>query len=70
MIESSEEYFKEGLSFLKGNDLERATDIAEKIVKEYEEIMLLIADLKDILANEYRKYEIIKTELTEIKERY
>lgn len=51
--------------------LQRLTGLErEKIVKEYEEIMLLIADLKDILANEYRKYEIIKTELTEIKERY
>jgi DNA gyrase subunit A len=51
--------------------LQRLTGLErEKIVKEYEEIMLLIADLKDILANEYRKYEIIKTELTDIKERY
>ncbi len=51
--------------------LQRLTGLErEKIVKEYEEIMLLIADLKDILANEFRKYEIIKTELGEIKERY
>jgi len=51
--------------------LQRLTGLErEKIVKEYEEIMILIADLKDILANEYRKYEIIKTELTDIKDRY
>lgn len=51
--------------------LQRLTGLErEKIVKEYEEIMLLIADLKDILANEFRKYEIIKTELSDIKERY
>ncbi|SEJ62199.1 DNA gyrase subunit A [Dyadobacter sp. SG02] len=51
--------------------LQRLTGLErEKIVKEYEDIMLLIADLKDILANEYRKFEIIKTELGDIKERY
>lgn len=51
--------------------LQRLTGLErEKIVKEYEEIMVLIADLKDILANEFRKFEIIKTELTDIKERY
>lgn len=51
--------------------LQRLTGLErEKIVKEYEEIMVLIADLKDILANEHRKYEIIKTELTDIKDRY
>ncbi|GGM91333.1 DNA gyrase subunit A [Dyadobacter beijingensis] len=51
--------------------LQRLTGLErEKIVKEYEEIMLLIADLKDILANEFRKYEIIKTELNDIKDRY
>lgn len=42
----------------------------EKIEKEYNEIMLLIADLKDILSNELRRMEIIKTELLEIKERF
>lgn len=51
--------------------LQRLTGLErEKIVKEYEEIMALITDLRDILANEWRKYEIIKTELTEIKDRY
>ncbi len=51
--------------------LQRLTGLErEKIVQEYEEIMKLITDLRDILANEHRKYEIIKTELGEIKERY
>lgn len=51
--------------------LQRLTGLErDKIVKEFEEIMLIIADLKDILANEYRKFEIIKTELTDIKDRY
>ena len=51
--------------------LQRLTGLErEKIVKEYEEIMILIADLKDILANEFRKFEIIKTELADIKDRY
>jgi DNA gyrase subunit A len=42
----------------------------DKIEKEYNEILALIADLKDILANEGRRMEIIKAELIEIKERY
>jgi DNA gyrase subunit A len=51
--------------------LQRLTGLErDKIVQEYQELIKLIADLKDILANESRKYEIIKTELTEIKERY
>ncbi|WP_025761625.1 DNA gyrase subunit A [Dyadobacter tibetensis] len=51
--------------------LQRLTGLErDKIIKEYEEIMLLITDLKDILANEFRKFEIIKSELSEIKERY
>lgn len=42
----------------------------DKIRAEYEEIMSLIKDLEDILTNEPRRYEIIKTELQEIKEKY
>ncbi|AWW28672.1 DNA gyrase subunit A [Echinicola strongylocentroti] len=42
----------------------------EKIQKEYDELMILIEDLKDILAKEERRMEIIKTELAEIKEKY
>src|SRR5690606_30732120 len=40
----------------------------DKIRAEYEEIMAFINDLKDILANESRRYEIIKEEMQEIKE--
>ena len=51
--------------------LQRLTGLErEKIQKEYEEVMLLITDLKDILDNKDRRMEIIKTELTEIKDRY
>ncbi|MHA4740234.1 DNA gyrase subunit A [Dyadobacter sp. MSC1_007] len=51
--------------------LQRLTGLErDKIVKEYEEIMALITDLKDILANESRKFDIVRTELNEIKERY
>ncbi|MEC5394343.1 DNA gyrase subunit A [Bergeyella sp. RCAD1439] len=42
----------------------------DKIRAEYEEIMALIKDLEDILANESRRYEIIKNEMLEIKEKY
>lgn len=42
----------------------------DKIRAEYEEIMALIKDLEDILTNEPRRYEIIKEELQEIKEKY
>jgi len=41
-----------------------------KLREEYEALMTTIADLKDILANEGRQREIIKTELAEIKERF
>ena len=42
----------------------------DKIRAEYEEIMALIKDLEDILSNEPRRYQIIKDELLEIKEKY
>ncbi|WP_304343070.1 DNA gyrase subunit A [Chryseobacterium koreense] len=42
----------------------------DKIRAEYEEIMNLIKDLEDILTNEPRRYEIIKAELLEMKEKY
>ncbi len=51
--------------------LQRLTGLErEKIEKEYEEIMILITDLKDILAKVERRMEIIKTELLEMRERY
>lgn len=42
----------------------------DKIREEYEAIMAEIRDLEDILANEGRRFEIIKNELIEIKERF
>jgi DNA gyrase subunit A len=42
----------------------------DKLRTEYEEIMTLIVDLKDILANESRRMEIIVEELLVIKEKY
>ena len=42
----------------------------DKIRDEYEEIMKIIADLEDILSNEGRRFDIIKNELLEIKEKY
>jgi len=51
--------------------LQRLTGMErEKIKEEYDQLMTLIADLRDILGNEGRRYEIIKTELTEIKDKY
>ncbi len=42
----------------------------DKLRGEYDDIMKLIEDLKDILANEPRRMQIIKDELLEIKEKY
>jgi DNA gyrase subunit A len=42
----------------------------EKIENEYQELMILISELKAILADESKVVEIIRTELAEIKERY
>lgn len=42
----------------------------DKIKAEYDELMKTIANLKDILANEPLRYNIIKEELREIKEKY
>ncbi|MDX2196296.1 MAG: DNA gyrase subunit A [Cytophagales bacterium] len=42
----------------------------EKIEKEYNEILALISDLKDILANEPRRMQIIKDELLEVKNKF
>ncbi|MGV4414170.1 DNA gyrase subunit A [Chryseobacterium sp. T1] len=42
----------------------------DKIRDEYNQIMALINDLEDILANEPRRFQIIKDELTEVKEKY
>jgi DNA gyrase subunit A len=42
----------------------------DKLRNEYQDLLLLITDLKDILANKDRRMEIIKTELAEVKEKY
>jgi DNA gyrase subunit A len=42
----------------------------DKIRAEYDEIMALINDLEDILANEPRRFQIIRDELEEMKEKY
>ena len=42
----------------------------DKLRSEYEEIIKLIEDLKDILANESRRMDIIKEELLQVKEKY
>lgn len=42
----------------------------DKLRAEYEDIIKLIADLKDILANEERRFEIIKNELVAIRDKY
>jgi DNA gyrase subunit A len=42
----------------------------DKLRSEYEDLMKTIADLKDILANESRRMEIIKEELAYIKDKY
>jgi DNA gyrase subunit A len=51
--------------------LQRLTGMErEKIKQEYDELMKLIAHLKEILANEGLRYDIIKNELAEVKERF
>ena len=42
----------------------------EKIENELNQLLELIADLKDILANDYRVVEIIETELLAVKEKF
>jgi DNA gyrase subunit A len=42
----------------------------DKLRSEYDEVLATIEDLKDILAREERRMEIIKDELREVKERY
>ncbi|HJW95973.1 MAG TPA: DNA gyrase subunit A [Thermoanaerobaculia bacterium] len=51
--------------------LQRLTGLErDKIVQEYEEVLALIAKLKEILASEKLVLDIISTELHEIKEQY
>ena len=51
--------------------LQRLTGLErEKIEEEYQELVKLIAELKAILADDEKILEIIREELTEIKERF
>ena len=51
--------------------LQRLTSLeVEKLKEELETLYRTIADLKDILANEWRVMEIIRNDLTEIKAKY
>ena len=42
----------------------------DKLRSEYDELMITIEDLKDILARKERRMQVIKDELIEVKERY
>lgn len=51
--------------------LQRLTGMErEKIKNEYDELMKFIASLVELLANEDMRYELITTELLEVKERF
>lgn len=51
--------------------LKRLTGLErDKIENEYQELMVTIADLRDILANHHRVLDIIRGELTEVKNRF
>jgi DNA gyrase subunit A len=51
--------------------LQRLTGMErDKIKQEYDDLMKLIAHLKEILANEGIRFEIIKTELKEVKDKF
>lgn len=51
--------------------LQRLTGMERnKIKEEYDEIMKFISYLKDLLGDEGKRYELIKTELLEIKEKF
>jgi DNA gyrase subunit A len=51
--------------------LQRLTGMErEKIKEEYDELMKIITQLKELLANEGMRYDVIKKELLEIKERF
>jgi DNA gyrase subunit A len=51
--------------------LQRLTGMErDKIKQEYDELMKLIAHLKEILANEGMRFDIIKTELKEVKDKF
>jgi len=65
-----------GLTEIQGKaildmQLRRLTGLQrDRIEAEYDDLMVLITDLKDILANETRVYAIIRADLIEIKEKH
>lgn len=51
--------------------LQRLTGMErEKIKQEYDELMQLIAHLKDLLADESKRYAVIKNELIEVRDKF
>ncbi|CAA6807623.1 MAG: DNA gyrase subunit A (EC [uncultured Aureispira sp.] len=51
--------------------LQRLTGLErDKLIGEFDELIVLIADLQDIIDREERRYEIIKEELTEVNNKY
>ncbi|ANE49587.1 DNA gyrase subunit A [Flavisolibacter tropicus] len=51
--------------------LQRLTGMErDKIKEEYDNLMILIAHLREILSNEGMRYQIIKDELTEVKDKF
>lgn len=51
--------------------LQRLTGMErEKIKEEYDELMKLITHLKELLANEAMRYDVIKNELIEVRDRF
>lgn len=51
--------------------LQRLTGMErDKIKEEYDELMKLIGHLRELLSNEVMRYDLIKTELLEVKERF
>ena len=65
-----------GLTEIQGKaildmQLRRLTGLQrDRVEAEYNELIILITDLKDILANEDRVYTIIKTDLLEVKAKH
>ena len=65
-----------GLTDIQGKaildmQLRRLTGLQrDRVEAEYNDLVILIADLKDILGNEDRVYAIIRTDLIEIKEKH
>jgi DNA gyrase subunit A len=51
--------------------LQRLTGMErDKIREEYDELMKLIAHLRELLSNESMRYDVIRTELLEVKEKF